>query len=107
MCIYNSNFGFTNFDGATDGSLVATNAENACSDLCQLKIFQDPLCVSLVKNDLEEAHLNVGSQFIYELHILDFQMFFYLLTQPFVQSLNNVVLPLLWLGTCRNHTFSR
>jgi hypothetical protein len=54
---------------------------------------------------LEEAHLDMRSQFIDELNILDLQMLFHLFTQPFVKLLNDVILPQLRLNACGNHAF--
>jgi hypothetical protein len=54
---------------------------------------------------LEEAHLDMRSQFIDELNILDLQMLFHLLAQPLVQLLNDVILPLLRLHACGYHAF--
>lgn len=56
---------------------------------------------------MEESHLDMGSQLIYELNVLNLQMLFYLLAQPLVQLLNDVIFPQLRLHACGYHAFSR
>lgn len=99
MRIDHYKFCFTDLDGATNGTLVATNAQNTCTYLCKFIIFQNLLSLFFVKNDLEKAHLYMRRKLFYNLGVRIINMFLYLFTKPFVQLLNDVILPLLWLDS--------
>jgi len=101
MSVNYGQFGLTHFDRAPNGTLVAAYTQNSCADLGKLVIFEHFGCVFFVENNLEKSHLNVASQFLDQLGVLNV---FYLLLEPFIQFLDDIVLPLLRLDTGRNHT---
>jgi len=70
-------------------------------------IFKDLLGVFFIENHLEKTHLDMTGQFFYQCDVLNIYLPLDLITKPFVQFLNDVVLPLLRLDTGGDHALCR